>query len=419
GTLSYYHFGTTLGGEFQLDNVNLQVNVTNTFTLVMTGYLDGAAVSGATETITYATNVAQTVDVSSNAAFDNIDEIRFEFTATPDNNGNVILNSLQYSTAVAAASPVAVSVAGTDAGCALAPLDGKVVATVTPGTANYTYSWSDGTINSNVSATSDSITGLAAGTYTVTVTDAAGTTATASTTISAPAVMSLGITTDSPVVCNGDMNAVLTANVSGATPPYTFSWNTGATTQSLTGVGAGTYTVNVQDANNCLNPAAATIVTEPFAISASASGPTDVSCNGASDGAASFSFSGGVTPYTYLWSNGSTNSSLSGVSGGTYTLTMTDANGCVVTTAGVGINEPAALILDSVVVDSNVTCSGDNDGGATAHVSGGNSTYTYIWSNGANTAFITGVAPGTYTVTVTDENNCGPVSQSVMIQEEV
>ncbi|MEM9022909.1 MAG: hypothetical protein AAGB22_04160, partial [Bacteroidota bacterium] len=107
GTIVDYRFGTALGGEFQLDSVNLQVNVSTPLSITMEGYRDGSFVTGATEVINYSQNTPISVDVSGNAAFDNIDEIRFEFPSAPNLNGNLLLNRLIYSTAVAS-SPVAV-----------------------------------------------------------------------------------------------------------------------------------------------------------------------------------------------------------------------------------------------------------------------------------------------------------------------
>ena len=120
-------------------------------------------------------------------------------------------------------------------------------------------------------------------------------------------------------------------------------------------------------------------------------------------------------PYTYLWSNAATTASITGVTAGTYSITVTDNNGCT-DSSSTTITEPAVLIAASVV-DSNVTCNSFADGGATASATGGSMPYTYLWSNSATTASITGVTAGTYTVTITDANACGPVTSQVTITE--
>ena len=272
---------------------------------------------------------------------------------------------------------------------------GGATASVTGGTMAYTYSWSN-------SATTASIAGVAAGTYSVTITDANGCTDSASITITAgpvPAVM-----VDSNVSCNGFIDGGATASATGGTSPYTYLWSNSATNASITGVAAGTYTVTITDAIG-LTGTTSVSITEPAAIVAATVVDSNVSCNGLIDGGATASATGGTMPYTYTWSNSATNASITGVAAGTYTVSITDANGCGPDTATVTITEPAVLVA-ATVLDSNASCNGFTDGGATASATGGTMPYSYTWSNSAITASITGVAAGTYTVTVTDNNGC-------------
>ncbi|GAB5525353.1 MAG: hypothetical protein Roseis2KO_32250 [Roseivirga sp.] len=288
--------------------------------------------------------------------------------------------------------------------------DGGATVSASGGTSPYTYTWSNG-------ATNASITGSVAGTYTVTVTDNNGATATSESTITQPTALSAGSVVDQNVSVNGGSDGGATASSTGGTTPYTYSWNTGATTAAITGLTAGTYTVSVTDANGCGPATSQVTITEPTAVVASSSVDSNVSCNGGSDGGATVSASGGISPYTYTWSNGATNASIAGSVAGTYTVTVTDNNGATATSEST-ITQPTALSAGSVV-DSNVSVNGGSDGGATASASGGTSPYTYSWSNGATNASITGAVAGTYTVSVTDNNGCGPATSQVTITEPV
>ena len=274
--------------------------------------------------------------------------------------------------------------------------DGGATVSVTGGTPPYSYSW-------NNTATTASITGVTAGTYTVTITDANGCTTSDSGTITEPAGFSALVTIDSNATCNGFANGGATASATGGTPPYTYAWSNSATTASITGVLAGTYTVTITDANGCSASNSGT-VTEPTALTASSIVDSNAACNGFANGGATASATGGTPPYTYAWSNSATTASITGVTAGTYTVTITDANGCS-DNSSVTVTEPTVMSA-SVVIDSNATCNGLANGGATASATGGTPPYTYAWSNLATTISITGVLAGTYTVTVTDANGC-------------
>jgi len=284
--------------------------------------------------------------------------------------------------------------------------DGSATAAAAGGTGAYTYAWSSG-------STTASETGLAAGTYTVSVSDANGCLVVDFAVIGEPAVLVVATAVDNNVSCNGVLDGGATASATGGTTPYTYAWSNAATTASITAVGAGTYTVTITDANGCTDFSSVTI-SEPTVLVASATVDNNVSCNGLSDGGATASATGGTSPYTYAWSNAATTASITGVAAGTYTVTVTDANGCT-DNSSVTITEPAVLV-SSAVVDNNVSCNGLSDGGATASATGGTTPYTYVWSNAATTASITGVVAGTYSVTVTDANGCSDNS-SVTITE--
>lgn len=194
---------------------------------------------------------------------------------------------------------------------------GMIAANVSGGTPSYLYAWSTG-------AFTDSITGLPAGAYAVTVTDTNG--CQAGDTImltSPPAVTSTISATD--ISCNGQVDGTATAMGGGGTPGYTYLWSNGDTSGVASGLGAGTYSVVITDANGCWT-SDTTSIAEPTAITGSGTVVDEINGNG--NGSIDFTAAGGTPPYTYSWSNGATTEDLSGISSGTYTVTVTDGNGC-------------------------------------------------------------------------------------------
>ena len=215
--------------------------------------------------------------------------------------------------------------------------DGGLTAAALGGVSPYTYIWSNGSTQATLST-------LPAGTYTVTVSDAQGTTATASSSITEPTLLTANVGSanfgidfdgddvddefyDETVSCNGFLDGGLAANPAGGTAPYTYLWSIGATTGSIVGVGAGTYTVTVTDANGCTATSQGTI-TEPDALMANANTDMNISMFNGFDGEISSTPTGGTQPYNYIWSNGGTTASQTFLQAGTYTVTVTDANGC-------------------------------------------------------------------------------------------
>ncbi len=284
--------------------------------------------------------------------------------------------------------------------------NGSSTANPSGGTAPYTYLWSNG-------QTTQTATGLSAGQYTVTVTDAHLCVTSSATNITEPAVLTVVVSTVN-VACFGESNGSATANVSGGTSPYGYLWSNSETTQSVTGLSAGTYTVTVTDFNGCVNVQTVTI-TQPAALTISFSN-INVSCNGGSNGSSTAMPAGGTAPFTYLWSNGQTTQTASGLSAGQYTVTVTDAHLCV-TTSTTTITEP--LFLTIGFNNTHVSCSGGSNGSSAGLPSGGTAPYTYLWSNGQTTQTATGLSAGTYTLTVTDANFCVAVAITTITQPAV
>ncbi|MDX6191729.1 T9SS type A sorting domain-containing protein [Flavobacterium sp. Fl-318] len=288
--------------------------------------------------------------------------------------------------------------------------NGSATVSVTGGTGSYTYTWAP------TGGTADTASGLTAGTYTVTVTDANGCTTTQSFTITEPAVLVASDGGQTNVSCNSGSNGSATVNVTGGTTTYTYSWApSGGTAATATGLTVGTYTVTVTDANGCAATQSFTI-TEPSALVASDGGQTNITCNSGSNGSATVTATGGTGTYTYSWAPaGGTAATASGLTAGTYTATVTDANGCSATQSFT-ITEPAALVA-SDGGQTNVSCNSGANGSATVNVVGGTGTYTYSWApSGGTAATASGLAAGTYTVTVTDANAC-TATQSFTITE--
>jgi hypothetical protein len=280
---------------------------------------------------------------------------------------------------------------------------GGVSLTVNGGTAPFSYAWSNG-------AATEDLNNVAAGDYSVTVTDNNGCEATASTTVNEPSALSLSISGED-VDCFGNATGSAGLSVSGGTAPYTYAWSNNAATQDIDNLTAGTYEVTVTDANGCEATKSVTI-NEPSALSLSLSGQ-DVDCSGNATGSADLSVSGGTAPYTYAWSNNATAQDIDNLTAGTYEVTVTDANNCEATKS-ITINEPTELEADATSVSS--TCGAAN-GSVTAAAAGGTAPYTYEWSTGSQTAMVSGLMAGTYTVTVTDANNCTATASTTIVDE--
>ncbi|MFN3403546.1 MAG: gliding motility-associated C-terminal domain-containing protein, partial [Cytophagaceae bacterium] len=275
--------------------------------------------------------------------------------------------------------------------------DGAITLTsVTGGTAPFTFTWSNG-------ATTQNISNVTANNYTVTVRDNNNCQQDFSFTINQPAA----ITTTASITdasCNGGNNgAIDITSVNGGTAPYSYAWSNGATTDDISGVTAGAYTLTVTDANNCTQDFIYN-VGEPATLTPDAT-LSHVSCPGGNNGAITInSVSGGTAPHTFEWFDNSTGSSVNGLTAGSYSVTITDAFNCF-TVASFTINQPAPI---SVVADTDSsTCNGADNGAITlTQLNGGTAPYTFAWSNAETTQDISNLAPGAYSVTVSDANLC-------------
>ena len=249
---------------------------------------------------------------------------------------------------------------------------------------------------------------LNAGVYTVLVRDGASCTGAMGITITQPnpIVINEGVLN---VSCNGANDGAFSIIASGGTGIFHYSLN-GASYQTLnqfTGLAGGTYTVYVKDANNCIQTKYIT-VQEPILITLHAN-VTNVACKGGNNGVVDLSVHGGMLGYNFVWSSGSTSEDIFNLTAGIYSVVVTDANGCVKTNSYT-ISEPALpLIINGVVTDASSF--GSTDGAIDITINGGTTPYAYSWSNSSTVADLQNLASGTYTINVTDGNNCTTSNQ--------
>jgi SprB repeat/Secretion system C-terminal sorting domain len=271
-----------------------------------------------------------------------------------------------------------------------------------------TYAWAPS------GGTAATATGLAAGTYTCTITNICGNAGTVTVTITAPAPVVASISSSTNVDCNGNNNGSATVSATGGNSTYTYLWSSGGTLATESGLAPATYTVTVTDGNACTGTQTVTI-TEPAVLLADSLSQTNVLCNGDSSGTAAVTVSGGTTTYNYLWAPyGGTASSASNLASGVYTCTVTDANGCT-DVQTFTVTTPNSMTVTPTQAD--VSCNADSSGTATVSVSGGAGSYTYAWSPiGGTAATATALPAGTYTCVITDANLCS-TSQTFTITE--
>ena len=206
---------------------------------------------------------------------------------------------------------------------------------------------------------------------------------------------------DTDVTCNNGNDGAIDIAVSGGTGAYTYAWSNGPTSEDVNNLTAGNYTVTVTDANSCTLDSTITI-TEPAAWIVTAD-ITNIACYGDNSGQATVNVSGGIVPYTYLWSDGQTGQTADSLSTGDYSVTITDAIGCT-WIENITISEPLAITTDFQVTDAS--CPGVHDGIILLTISGETSPYTVLWSDGSITENLKNIVDGTYRVVITDANSC-------------
>lgn len=317
------------------------------------------------------------------------------------------LNGCQYTTTYTAVlDETQINLSTTDVQCNGATTGTASVAPTGGNGGPYTVNWSTGASGTNIS-------GLAAGVYSVSITDANGCVVSQDFTISEEPPVVITIDATQHLLCADINDGSISASAVGGTLDYLFSWagpsGFAASGAAISNLAEGNYVLTVTDANGCFTTQSVTLTSPPMIeITATVS---DVLCNGDAQGSISASASGGVPTYTYQWSGPSgfsaTTASLSALTAGSYLLEVTDLNGCTAS-ASLEVQEPAPLSLDATVTD--VQCNGQANGSIEATASGGSPTYTYSWSGpgsfAAVSASIQNLAAGTYLLTLLDANGC-------------
>ncbi|MGE0637360.1 MAG: SprB repeat-containing protein, partial [Bacteroidia bacterium] len=300
--------------------------------------------------------------------------------------------------------------------------EGEIVANVSGGVTPYSFLWSNDSIT-------NSINGLAAGVYSVVVSGANGCIDSASKTITEPPLLNTSIASTVNasgynINCGGKTTGNINLTVNGGASPYTYTWSSGHISEDLSNIGVGNFSVRVDDNNGC-SKYDSLVITAPIELSLNITpilypNGQSFSCVTCNDGKLAVNISGGVSPYTFLWSDTQANDTAVGLSSSAipYTVTVTDALGCDSTISyllNLPPPPPSPLFLSGYVSThagtGNVSCGICSDGSITLTVSGGIQPYSYNWNTGATTQNITNIDTGYYSVIVID-NAGDTVTQS-------
>jgi len=355
--------------------------------------------SGGTGTLDYLWNPSGQATVSAV----NLSAGTYTVTVTDDNNCTT-------TAAVGVVQPpdLVLSAVATAAKC-FNEASGSITASGSGGVAPYQFVWSN-MVNTPVNPN------IPAGGYTVTISDANACAETAFVTVGQAPLLTVTTATVN-VLCFGGNNGSATATAAGGTGLYTYKWSTvpQQTSATVTGLQAQIYTVTITDANGCTVTQTAT-PNAPEVISTTVT-KTNADCSGSSDGTATVSASGGAGGFTYKWNTApqQTTATASNLVAGTYTVTVTDVNGCT-STNSINIGQPTPLQLTATVTDAS--CFGSTNGQITLAQQGGTAPFGYAWSSGDNSQNISGKAAGPYTVTLSDANGCTLVLQNAITQPE-
>jgi gliding motility-associated-like protein len=286
----------------------------------------------------------------------------------------------------------------TDSECGLN--DGAVTANVSGGTMPYAYAW-------DIAVNNASIINLAPGDYTITVTDDHACTIEATASVSHYGNNDVNIVQTQEVLCYGELTAVLEAEMTDGTAPFTYSWAGSSSTSGVaSNLGAGEYLVTITDQYGCPGSASHE-VTQPPLLGLNLL-TEDVLCLGGNSGSAEAVVNGGVEPYSLLWSNGINGYVLNNLAPGSYSVTVTDANLCT-SMASTVISEPSDQVR-VYVSTSPALCAGQSGGSATATAMGGVSPYQYVWFQSGDAltsgSTISSLVTGAYSVRVEDDHGC-------------
>ena len=361
-----------------LDCTNIFADIIGEDQICIGSTTDLTAVSNGTLPFTYAWNTLQTTQ-----------------TITVTNGANYIVTVTDANGCTASHTHSLITTPLPDITCV--PTDGTCnvessITTTTLGVGGYSWIWSNG-------ATTSSINAIPTGTYTVIVTDLNGCSSTCS--------ASVVVDDDTPmcdlvaenITCTVPLGSV-DSNISGGFGIYTYAWSNGATTPELTGVPAGTYTLTVTDSNGCTGSCTTEVLDESYDVEIEFGGNQDFCTGGFSVLFANVTV--GQSPFDYEWSTGEITQMVIYNTGGTYSVTVTDALGCTGSNTIIVTEFPSPTCSATA---TDTTC-GEANGTATVNATGGTPGYTYSWSSGQTTQSINNIPSGAYSVTVTDTNGC-------------
>lgn len=298
-------------------------------------------------------------------------------------------------------SPVSLSALEVDKSCNGGANDGEISLSAQGGTPGYSYLWSNG-------ATTQNITNLDAGMYSVTVTDANGCQSVLSRSVGQPDVLQIASSSITPVDCFGNATGSISISVSGGTTPYSYSWSNGMSGSTISGLTSNSYSVTITDARGCTTTDTYDVMQPSVMTLSSVIVPVD--CFGNSTGAVQVTALGGNGGNTYSWTNqnnvvlSNQTLNLSGIGTGTYTIAVTDNNGCREELSSF-VPQPLAP-LEASYTKEDVSCNGNSTGSIDLTPFGGTSPYNYNWSNGFTGEDPTNLSAGDYSVTLTDDNGC-------------
>ncbi len=272
---------------------------------------------------------------------------------------------------------------------------GSINVTASGGDAPYAYLWSNGQMTQTA-------INLCAGSYSVSITDANNCSVVETYTVNEPPQLLVTVVDTTHVSCNGICDGEITVAALGGTPPYSYSWISGPTTPTITGLCAGTYTVTVTDDNNCVENQSV-IIQDTSTLDVTVQ-QEPATCFGYCDGTAELIPSGGTPPYTYQWHTGYTGSHHNNLCAGTYSITVSDSEGCLRNVYAI-IEEPYDIMVDVAII-SHPSCHNYCDGEVFVAIGGGTEPYSVVWSNGSSGYHVDDLCSGYSVFTITDAQGC-------------
>ena len=375
-----------------------------------------ATATGGTAAYSYTISPAVNITGATSGIFTGLPSGSYTINVTDANSCSNVTNSIVLSNP--SAIVLAQVGATTNVNC-FGNTTGSITVNATGGVgASYTYTLNPGAVTNATGI----FNGLAANNYTLTVVNNLACTANSlAISVSQPAAaLNISASVVTNVNCFGGTSGAVSVTATGGTAPYNYVWtNTSQTSNNPTGLTAGTYQVTITDSKGCTRIQAYTVAQPIAALTNSGGAVVNVTCNGALNGSIANAGTGGTPSYTYVITSGPvinttgvTSGTFTGLSGGSYVITITDSKGCTVTRT-VTVNEPAVL-LNNLVSSTNITtCNGASTGAITVSGSGGTAAYAYtiqsgptVNSTGATTGIFTGLLAGTYVLRVTDVNAC-------------